>query len=148
LNRCWSDLLREREPLYPTHAALLRYLFFHIHSFPKSEFCTVGDITNQLNEFNKWEGENFRLNPREVGAAMTSLGLLNRKRTRNGYEVSLDRQDQKRIHDLMNFYGIDNHRQQISLDSYKNCDLCTNLRDPMVWAAKVAYDGFKGSQIG
>jgi hypothetical protein len=132
-----------REPLYPTHAALLRFLFFQIHSISKNGSFTVGDLTNQLNNFNKWEEEGLRLNPREVGAALTTLGLMNRKRTRNGWEISIDRQDQKRIHDLMTFYGIDNHRQQSSLDSYKNCDLCTNLKDPMVWAAKVAYEHFK-----
>jgi hypothetical protein len=124
-----------REPLYPTHAALLRFLFFHVDACSTMESLRVGDLTNQLNEFNKWEEESLRLNPRQVGAALTAFGLMNRKRTRDGWEVSIDRQDRKRIHDLLAFYGIDNHWQQVSLDSYKNCDLCTELKDPMIWAA-------------
>jgi hypothetical protein len=107
------------------------------------ESLTVGDLTNQLNKFNKWEEESLRLNPRQVGAALTAFGLMNRMRTRGEWEISIDRQDRKRIRDLRAFYGMDNHRQQVSPDSYKNCDLCTNLKDPLIWSAKVADDYFR-----
>jgi hypothetical protein len=132
-----------REPLYPTHSAVLNFLNFKIHSYPwtsplRRGPITIGQLTDSVNSFLKWEGERFRLNPKQVGAALTSLGMLNRKRTSLGWEILIDRQDEKRIHDLMEFYGKDHpYQQQISMESRRDCEFCTDLEDPAIWYAKV-----------
>jgi hypothetical protein len=131
--------IRSREPLYPTHAAVLDYLYYHIHFYPYIEPspispASMGEITTRINSFLQDEGEHFRLNPRQVGAALTALGLLNRKRTRLGWTVLLDKQDKAHIHDLMDFYGTDHYRQQIPLDSIRSCEICANSTDPVIQA--------------
>jgi hypothetical protein len=121
-----------REPLYPPHAAVLEFLYCEIHEWfqPRGAPLHVREITHEVNEFLKNEGEHFRLNPRQVGAALTALGFLSRKRTRTGWTLLLDRQDKARIHDLINFYGRDHYRRLIPREGILNCEFCANSEDP------------------
>jgi hypothetical protein len=130
-----------REPLYPTHAAVLHFLYFNIHSYPwtsslRSSPITIGQLTDGVNVFLKFEGERFRLSPKQVGAALTALGMLNRRRTSLGWKILIDRQDEKRIHDLIEFYGKDRYQQQFPMESFRDCELCTDLENPAIWTAK------------
>jgi hypothetical protein len=128
---------RSREPLYPTHAAVLDFLYYHIHvdqfiGSPRTFPIGIGEITAEVNYFLQQEGEHFRLNPRQVGAALTALGFLNRKRTRLGWQILLDKQDHARIHDLIDFYGKDHYRQLIPTDCLRGCEFCANSTDPAI----------------
>jgi hypothetical protein len=78
-----------REPLCPTHAALVDFLYYHIHMWKlwlnrTERPIMVSEIDRHVNNFLQEEGEHFRLNPRQVGPALTALGFLNRKRTDAG----------------------------------------------------------------
>lgn len=132
-----------REPLHPTYSAVLNFLNHDIHSYPRTSPrrigpIQIGSLTDCVNNFLQWEGERFRLNPRQVGAALTALGMLNRKRTSMGWKILIDRQDEKRIHDLMEFYGKERpYQQQISMEARRDCEFCTNLEDDAIWYAKV-----------
>jgi hypothetical protein len=97
---------------------------------------TIGEITAEVNEFLECGKEHFRLNPRQVGAALTALGILNRKRTRRGWEILLDRQDKVRNHDLITFYGKEHYHHQIDLESIRRCEFCTNSKDLAILLVK------------
>jgi hypothetical protein len=123
--------ISSREPLYPTHAAVLEYLYYRIHEFDDELKgpLPIGGITCQVSDFLQQEGEHFRLNPRQVGAALTALGLLTRKRTRRGWQILLDRPEKAHIHQLIHVYGKEHY--QTSVNEYGNeCEFCFNLLDP------------------
>ena len=123
--------ISSREPLYPTHAAVLEYLYYRIHKFDdelKGPLLTR-EITCQVNDFLQQEGEHFRLNPRQVGAALTALGLLNRKRTRRGWQILLDRPEKAHIHQLIHVYGKEHYQTSVN-ESASKCEFCFNLADP------------------
>jgi hypothetical protein len=141
-----------REPLYPTYSAVLTFLNYRIHTYRSSlpsGPLRIGQLTDSVNSFLQWEGERFRLSPKQVGAALTALGMLNRKRTSMGWEILIDRQDEKRIHELMEFYGKEHpERQQISMESRRDCEFCTNLEDDAIWYAKVRCKRSAGPSAG
>jgi hypothetical protein len=130
--------IRNREPLYPTHAAVLAFLYYNIHlhrCIQDGHRCVtpelIAGLTRQVNHFLEEEGEHFRLNPRQVGAALTALGLLNRKRTRVGWEILLDKQDMAHIHDLIAFYGTD-YGEVLDTEVITHCEYCANSDDPTI----------------
>jgi hypothetical protein len=117
-----------REPLCPSHAAVLEYLYLKLHTdpYPTSRFpVTTGELTAWVNEFLKSGKRSLRLSPRAVGAALTALGILNRRRTGLGWEVSLDRPEITRIHELAGFYGMEGFAEPISNESREKCEFCT-----------------------
>jgi hypothetical protein len=97
---------------------------------------TIGEIAAEVNEFLEWGKEHFRSNPRQVGAAFTALGILNRKRTRRGWEILLDRHEKVRIHDLIRFYAREHYQHQIDLESIRRCEFCANSRDLAILLVK------------
>jgi hypothetical protein len=112
------------EPLSPEQNAVLRALYSLIHIRKDYVSIQTGDLTEAVNYFLRCAGESLRLQPRKVGAVLTSLGFSNRTRTNSGWFVSLNREDAEKLHQLAEHYGIDrlNGRfQEISLD---DCDLC------------------------
>jgi len=116
-----------REPLYPPHAAVLEYLYFRLHTcgYRISEHFATGRLTGWVNEFLECEKQSFRMSPRAVGAALTALGILNRKRTGLGWEIFLDRAGIKRIHELVSRYGLEHFRHHLSTDDIQECEFCT-----------------------
>jgi hypothetical protein len=99
-----------RGPLRPAYTQLLRYLDYCIYYIEVDKnWCEIkiGKLTSGLNSYLGSGRRDHRFKPREVGAALTAFGFLNRKRTRDGWEISLDDDSRKRIHELIDSYGID-----------------------------------------
>lgn len=117
-----------REPLPPAAIVVLRALYEYIHAFPKRKKCANKDLTETVNSQLDLQGETYQLNAHEVGRALTSLGLTNRKRTNEGYVLCLDQRTKLRIHNLVHNYGIDQESQFLGLDLNFDCQLCKNLR--------------------
>lgn len=83
-----------------------------------------GAQTKQVNLFLKAARENLRLQPRKVGAVLTSLGFSSRMRTNSGWVISLGKRDAEKLHQLASSHGIDgviNTSEGIALDK---CSLC------------------------
>ena len=126
-----------REPLFPVQAAVLSYLYHRIHGPRNSsgELDTVKSLTDLVNRSLGLLDESIRLNPREVGAALTTLGISRRKRCAQGFMVVLTSQDRQKIHDLVGIHGIDIPGFWPSFESCRNCPLCANLPHPYYGSA-------------
>jgi hypothetical protein len=115
----------QRQPLAPNQTAVLETLFEQIHVHPDQGTFAIRDLANAVNLNLKRTGECFRLNPRGVGAVLTTLGFLNRDRTNSGWVVWLDRGARKRIHELISLYGVDGLAPVLSAKKpWKVCDFC------------------------
>lgn len=120
------------EPLDSEHNAVLRALFEAVHIREDFSCLWISDLTKRVNFFLELAGEKLRLQPRKVGAVLTSLGFCSRARTNSGWVISLNRRDSEKLHQLAASYGIDgigeggicqigNRLQKIGHDK---CNLC------------------------
>ena len=121
-----------REPLFPTHAAVLYQLYGTIHARRNAseEYNSVKKLTELVNRGLEITGDRMRLNPRQVGAALTALGISRRHRSAQGWNVVLTESDKKRIHDLIVTYGMHNNAFWPSFEECRNCPLCKGVRHP------------------
>lgn len=117
-----------REPLLPNHAAVLGTLYRVIHIGPRETYPIL-HLTGMVNADLQEAGESRRLTPRGVGAALSSLGITTRTRTNQGWLVWLNRDAQKRIHDLVVTHGLDNEFLLPDRSRCKQCDLCDPSKD-------------------
>jgi len=113
-----------REPLSAASAALLRFLYEWIHLHVTDGKCAQKDLTIGVNWDLERMQESIRLNAHEVGRALTSLGLTNRKRTNAGFILCLDLDSRKRIHNLARAYAIDQETQFQAEGFGNGCELC------------------------
>jgi hypothetical protein len=113
-----------QEPLSTEQNAVLRALFSIIHVRKRYDSIQTGDLTNSVNYFLQRAGEKLRLQPRKVGAVLTSLGLSNRRRTHLGWVLSLDRSDAEKIHQLAEHYEIHHMNDCLLIVSRDECALC------------------------
>jgi len=122
-----------REPLFPTHAAVLSHLYHRIHEPIEAggEVGTVGNLCDLINRTLGLIGHRMRLNAREVGAALTTLGITRRKRHARGIEVFITDLDIQRIHNLVNTYGIDIPEFWPSLQVCRRCPFCKGRPHPI-----------------
>jgi hypothetical protein len=88
----------QQEPLDPEHNAVLRALFSMVHLREDFTSIWIGDLTQQVNTFLELEGEKLHLQPRKVGAVLTSLGFSSRARTNSGWILSLTRREAEKLH--------------------------------------------------
>lgn len=94
-----------REHLTARQAAVLEALGKTIQQHPCEEFYSLGSLTKNANQELVNVGEFFHLNEKAVGSVLTSLGLANRKRTKTGYVISLDKATRRYIHDCLVRHG-------------------------------------------
>ena len=118
---------RSREPLSPTQSALLQTLFTIIHSVSETGTYAVQDLTHRVNYQLQGTGERFRATPRGIGAALSSLGFIDRKRTNRGWVVWLDRPMRKSIHQLADAYGFDSRIALPTSERREHCEFCVEL---------------------
>jgi hypothetical protein len=118
-----------REPLPPGQAAVLQALFILIHRPPGKGSYPISALTEIVNSDLQSAHERFRVSPRQVGAALTSLGFVNRKRTNMGWFAWFDRKSQELIHELVHRYGIENFNLLPSREFCKQCDFCEKFVD-------------------
>jgi hypothetical protein len=114
----------QAEPLAPEHNAVLRALFSAIH-IPGDITCIwISDLTQRVNIFLELAGEKLRLQPRKVGAVLTSLGFSSHARTNSGYVISLYRQDAEKLHQLAASHAIDGIGDSFEGSPPEECSLC------------------------
>jgi hypothetical protein len=118
-----------REPVSPASAAVLRILYEFIHSRPQLGKLAQRELTVGVNVDLESLQETFRLSAHEVGRALTSLGLTNRKRTNVGFILWLDRRTRQRIHKLAQDHQIDQESQFRAEGFGSNCEFCKNPAD-------------------
>jgi len=114
----------QQEALDPEHNAVLRALFSMVHLREDFTSIWVSDLTQQVNTFLELEGEKLRLQPRKVGAVLTSLGFSSRTRTNSGWVLSLTRRDAEKLHQLAASYGVDRAGRSFRGISPDKCTLC------------------------
>lgn len=125
LRLCCEDQAKaNREPLPPREAAVLNTLYKAIHTVVNYERYPIAQLTSLVKADLKEEGSGMRLNPRAVGAALSSLGITNHRRTNLGYVVDIDRKLQQRIHKLVELYGLDSETYLPHELRCKACELC------------------------
>jgi len=122
-----------REPLFPTHAAVLSHLYHRIHDPIKAggEIGTVGTLSELINRTLGLIRHSTRLNPREVGAALTALGITRRKRHARGIEVFTTDKDIQRIYNLVGTYGVDIEAFWPSFQACRDCPFCKGRPHPI-----------------
>jgi hypothetical protein len=113
-----------QEPLSPEQNAVLRALFSVIHL--RKEFYSIqtGQLTEMVNLFLERAGEKLRMQPRKVGAALSSLGISNRTRTKSGWLVTVNRKDAEKMHQLAEHYGIERLEDRFQKVSPEECEMC------------------------
>jgi hypothetical protein len=118
-----QDIL-QKEPLPPEHNAVVATLFSHIHQDSFKGLMHVSNLTDEVNRLLAKRRERLRLQPRKIGAILSTLGFSQRLRRNNGWIVALWEADQERIHDLVETHGMDS----IGLSSMKvdlaECRMC------------------------
>src|ERR1700674_5761827 len=77
-----------------------------------------------VNFFLQRAGENMRMQPRKVGAALSSLGISNRTRTKSGWLLTVNRKDAEKIHQLAEHYGIERLEGRFQQVSPEECEMC------------------------
>jgi hypothetical protein len=115
------------EPLSPEYSAVLQMLFKTAHE-RKGEWIRISKLTFGVNEALRVSGERLRLQPRKLGAVLTSLGFTFRKRTNSGWTLLLGGRDWERIHQLVAHYGIEGFgggEVENKVDS--KCSLCKSV---------------------
>jgi len=112
-----------REQLSVSQSAILKVLFKNAHRNLDNNRSAVGDLAAQVNDELQAQGEGFRLSARELGAALTSLGFTNRKRTNSGWVIRMFGRDYKRVHQLLLAYGGLPESQP-----ERQCDFCREIQ--------------------
>jgi hypothetical protein len=113
------------EPLSPEQNAFVRALFSAVHIREDFGRIWISDLTQRVNTFLELAGEQLRIQPRKVGAVVTSLGFSSHTRTNSGWVISLTRKDAERLHQLAVCYGIDGIADSFPKGiSPEECSLC------------------------
>jgi len=113
------------EPLSPEQNAVVRALFSAVHIREDFSRIWISDLTQRVNTFLELAGEQLRIQPRKVGAVVTSLGFSSHTRTNSGWVISLSRKDAERLHQLAACYGIDGIADNFPKGiSPEECSLC------------------------
>jgi len=113
------------EPLSPEQNAVVRAMFSAVHIREDFSCIWISDLTQRVNIFLELAGEQLRVQPRKVGAVVTSLGFSSRTRTNSGWVISLSRKDAERLHQLAVCYGIDGIRDSFPQGiAPEECSLC------------------------
>ena len=113
-----------QEALNPEQNAVVRALFSISHGRENYYSLQTGKLTEAVNLFLKLAGEHLRMQPRKVGAVLTSLGFCNRTRTNSGWVITLNRGDVEKVHHLAECYGIHNVGDPKLVVWQKKCPLC------------------------
>lgn len=111
------------EPLTPEQNAVLHLLFAVVHLREEYSSIYISELGQKVNAQLRCTGENMHLQPRKIGAVLTSMGFSHRTRTNSGWTLQLTRQDVERIHQMVACYGIDEPKGQFNV-SRENCGLC------------------------
>jgi hypothetical protein len=93
------------------------------------DFVTVGQFSEIVNQILIQSGERMHLEPRKVGAILTSLGFFERVRTNRGFEIALDLETRRRVHSLVEKFGNQCVTKWILTMGAGECELCASNAD-------------------
>jgi hypothetical protein len=113
-----------REPLPMSQNAVVAALFYITHYRETKDFTTVGHVSEFVNWTLVEARERARLQPRKVGALLSSLGFFERVRTNRGLGIALNIQVRKRIHFLIKNFGNPYVDKWILTLGTKECEMC------------------------
>lgn len=116
-----------RVPLSVKQSAVLGAAFATMHVYTGEKSQRVGELTAFANAILDEAGEHLHVNPREVGAILTSLGFTGRKRTNKGWVISSDNKQWVHAHSLVGAYGIGPLPPIVERNLRRNCDDCRKL---------------------
>lgn len=96
---------------------------FHIAHMPehRSQPLTK-EIAARANRYLHDEREHFQLHTRRIGAILTGFGFARRRRTKKGWALDLEGNDQRQLHKIAERYGIDHLRDD--MPGFTACLLC------------------------
>ena len=118
----------KREPLRTSQMAALESLFKHIHIAPAQEACSLKQLKEETNSNLATSGERFHINEKGLSNILRTCGFVDRKRTKNGWVVLIDRAARKRIHELLSLYGVNSPSSWCShQESTKQCEFCVEV---------------------
>jgi hypothetical protein len=118
----------QRQSLVPNQLAVLETLFQQIHVQADQASFAIRDLAINVNLDLARTGECLRLNPKGVGAVLTTLGFHTRTRTNAGWVVWLDRGARKRLHEMVSRYGMDSLAPCFPSENAADaCDLCKGM---------------------
>jgi hypothetical protein len=118
----------QRQSLAPNQIAVLETLFQQIHVQADQASFAIRDLAININLNLQRTGECLRLNPKGVGAVLTTLGFHTRTRTNAGWVVWLDRGARKRIHEMVSRYGMDGLASSLPAENAADaCDICKGM---------------------
>jgi len=95
-----------REPLPAWELAVLESSFKVIHAEPDQETYSFRQLKDESNKWLADSGERFKVNEKSVSSALKTFGFANRRRTKAGWVVIVDRAARKRLHELLLLYGV------------------------------------------
>jgi len=95
-----------REPLPARELAVLESSFKVIHAEPDQETYSFRRLKDESNRWLADSGERFKVNEKSVSGALKTFGFVNRRRTKAGWVVIVDRAARKRLHELLLLYGV------------------------------------------
>lgn len=113
------------EGLSPYQEVILSVLYHLIH--PGCDRVLVGDLAAIANGMFKLQAERLRLEPRKVGAVLTSLGVGWRERSNQGVVLVLDNEAQKEIHRMVRRFGVQITRLGLPLLDESGCSICREI---------------------
>lgn len=130
--------LLTREALSLRQQAVFNVLAVSVHIVPTRPTTSIKKLTEYTNFVLSNMGEKFKMNEREVGAVLISLGVANRKRTNTGWVVHFDQKLREYIHDLAAAHRV--NLESSKEKSGKKCELCDRLASERT-EEKVAPNG-------
>lgn len=138
-----------REPLPARELAVLESSFKVIHAEPDQETYSFRQLKDESNKWLAGSGERFRVNEKGVSSALKTFGFVNRRRTRAGWVVIVDRAARKRLHELLLLYGVSSLSECLPFEQPgEPCEFCHVLEKELTATVSVrdsAVAGVNGS---
>jgi len=113
---------QDENSLSAAEHAVVAALFLSAHMPEHHGRLLVKDIAARVNRHLHAEGESLRLSIRHVGIIASSFGFSRRHRTTNGWKLLLEKSDQRPLHDMAAYYGVNQFPDDAS--GLTRCPLC------------------------
>jgi hypothetical protein len=114
----------DRDPLPVREAAIIETLFEQIHIHDSGHYFAIRELTAAVNSTLLKLGERLHLSHRAAGAGLTTLGFRNHKRTQTGFVIEFDRNNRRRIHELVTRYCLETPSAHLPSGQKTPCEFC------------------------
>ena len=113
---------QDENSLSSAEHAVVAALFLSAHMPELHGRLLLKDVAARANRHLQADGESLRLSVRHVGIIATSFGFSRRHRTTNGWKLLLEKSDQRPLHDMAAYYGVNQFPEDAS--GLTRCSLC------------------------